>query len=62
MPVPWIIALDEIQQVLVPHGLLLERVVNVGAVVVVPDLFRPRVGACFAVVEEDHVGLDSLGL
>ena len=35
---------------------------NVGAVVVVPDLFRPRVGAGFAIVEEDHVGFDPLGV
>ena len=54
--------LDEFRQVLVTHRLLLERVVDVGAVVVVPDLLRPRVRAGFPVVEENHVGLDPLGI
>ena len=62
MVVARVVALDEVRQVLVAHRLLLERVVDVGAVVVVPDLLRPRVRAGFAVVEENHVGLDALGI
>ena len=57
-----VVALDEFRQVLVAHRLLFERVVDVGPVVVVPDLLRPRVRAGFPVVEENHVGLDALGI
>ena len=57
-----VVALDEVRQVLVAHRLLLERVVDVGAVVVVPDHLRSRVRAGFAVVEENHVSLDALGM
>src|SRR3546814_8659565 len=37
VPVPRVVALDEIRQILEPHRLLFERVVHVGPVVVVPD-------------------------
>ena len=62
MAIARVVTLDEFRQVLVTHRLLLERVVDVGAVVVVPDLLRPRVRAGFAVVEENHVRLDALGI
>ena len=62
MPVLRVVARDEIRQILEPHRLLLQRVVDVGAVIVVPDLFGPRVRAGFAVVEEDHIRLDAMGI
>ena len=52
MAVAWVVALDEVRQVLVAHRLVLERVVDVGEVVAVPDLLRPRVRAGFGIVEE----------
>ena len=60
VPVLRVVAADEIRQVLIAHRLLLQRVVNIGAVVVVPDLLRPGIRAGFAVIEEDHIGLDPL--
>lgn len=56
------VAVDEIAQVVVAHRFLFERVVDVGAVVVVPDLGGLRVRAGGAVVEEDHIRLDALGV
>ena len=60
MPVLRVVAVDEVRQILEAHRFFLQRMVNIGAVVVVPDLLRPGVRAGFVVVEEDHVGLDAL--
>jgi hypothetical protein len=43
------------------HRLLFQSVVHVGAVVEVPDLFRPRIRVRFMVIEEDHVRFDPIG-
>lgn len=52
-----VVALHKLVPVFDPKGLNLERVVDVGAVVVIPELFGPRVFGGLAVVEEeDAVG------
>ena len=53
---------EEACQVLEADRFLFERVMNVGAVVVVPDLLGPRVRAGFVVIEENHVRLHTLGV
>ena len=60
MAVSRVVAADEVRQILETHGLLLQRVVDVGAVVVVPDLLSPGIRTGLTVIEEDYVGLDSL--
>ena len=60
VPVLRVVTAGEIRQVLEAHRFLLQRVVNVGAVVVVPDLLRPGARAGLAVIEEDHISLNPL--
>ncbi len=52
-----VVALDEILQILETHRLLFQRVMHIGAVVVVPDLLRQRVWVRLPVIEEDHIRL-----
>ena len=60
MAVLRVVALDEFGEMLEAQRLLFQRVVNVGAIVVIPDLLCPRVFAGLVVVEEDHVGFHAL--
>src|SRR5947209_5837232 len=53
---------NEVLQVFKPHGFLFQGMMDVGAVVVVPHFLRPRLRARFAVVEEQHVGLNAVGV
>lgn len=62
VPVLCIVAIDELNQVLKTQRLLLQRVMDVGSVVVLPDFLRPRVLTGFPVIKEDHVRLDSVGV
>ncbi|MNH21177.1 hypothetical protein D3C79_809740 [compost metagenome] len=55
-----VIAGDEILQILETQRLLLQRMMDVGAVVVDPDLSRPRFLAGRFVVEEQYIGLHAL--
>ena len=58
----WVIALDEVGQVREAHGLFLQGVVNIGAVVVVPDFLCSQVFAGFVVIEKEHVRLYTIGV
>jgi len=54
---------DEVVEVGAPQGVLLEGEVHVGAQVVDPEPFGPRLaGAGDFLVEEEDVGLDALGV
>ena len=55
-----VVAVDEVRQILEAHRFLLQRMVDIGPVVVEPDLLRPGIRAGFVIVEEDHIGLDAL--
>lgn len=57
-----VVARDEVLQMGVGQRFLLECVMHVGAVVVVPNLRRLRVGVGRTVVEEDDVRLNPLGV
>lgn len=56
------VALDEFLKVLVPEGISLQRMVDVGAVVVDPDRFRPGLCPAWAAIEEQDVGLHPVGV
>ena len=56
------VAIDELAQVLKPEGAALQGMVDVGAVVVIPDLFGCSALVGGAVVEEEDVGLHSLSI
>jgi hypothetical protein len=60
--VGWLIARDEVGQVLEAHGVALEGVMDVGAVVVVPNLFGPGFFGGGLIIEEEDVGFNALGV
>lgn len=60
MPVLRVIAAHEVRQILEAYRLLLQRVVNVGAVVVVPDLLSPGIRSSFVSIEKDDISLGAL--
>src|SRR5215208_6834423 len=62
MPVVGIVAGNEVLEGLPAQSVLLEREVLVGAKVVDPELLRPRRLARGLALEEEHVGLDALGV
>lgn len=59
MAVFGVVAVDEVGQVGIGHGVLLEGEVDVGSEVVEPDVLRLHIGAGGLLVEEDHVCLDT---
>ncbi len=56
------IALDKISQILKTHGLALERVMDIGAVIVKPHLFGPWLGTRWLVIKKQHIRLYTLGI
>ena len=56
MAILWIVAFDEVGEVFGFEGVLFEGVVDIGAVVVKPDLFSPGILAGGLAVEEDIIG------
>lgn len=57
-----IVARDELGEIVEAERLPFQRVVDVGAVVVIPNLGRGGSFARGAVVEEEHVGLHAVGV
>ena len=57
-----IVAGDEFREILHAHGPTFEGVMDVGAVIVIPDFFGPRRFRGGLVVEEEHVRLDTVGV
>ena len=53
------IALDEVQQIAVGHGMLFQGKVDVGSEIVDPDILGLHIGACGLLVVEDDVCLDA---
>jgi len=62
MAVERVITGDEILQIIVAEGFFLQCVVDVGTVIVEPDVFGPRVRAGLPVVEKKDVCLDAIGV
>ena len=62
MPVLGVVALDEVLEVFAPEGVCLEREVLVRPKIVDPELVSPGGFAGFFPVEEEDVGLDTLGV
>ena len=58
-PVFGIVAGNEIGQIRVCHGILLQGEVDVGAQIVDPDLSRLLFRTCRAFIEKDHVGFNT---
>ena len=59
MAIGGVIASNEVFQISVGHGVLLQGEVNVGSEIVDPDLLGLHLGACRLLVEENHVRLDT---
>ena len=57
-----LVAVDELFQIIQPEWFAFEGVVDVGAVVVILDVLGGGIFTGGAVVEEEHVGLHSLGV
>jgi hypothetical protein len=57
-----VIADNEFRQVVKAQRFLFQRVVNVGTVVVEPDLLRLCVFARFMVIEKQHIRLHPVGV
>lgn len=60
MSVIWIVALDEVLEILVLEGIGLESEMLIGSKVVDPQLLGPGILTGGFAVEEQHVGFDSL--
>ena len=54
-----VVAADKVIQIGIGHGMLLQGEMDIGAEIVNPDIFRPPFRAGRALVEEEHVGLDT---
>ena len=62
MTVERVVVGNELLQIVEAQRFLFEGVVDVGAIVVKPDLFSPRFLTGGVVVEEQHIGLDAVGV
>ena len=59
MTIGGVVAGNEVFQVSVGHGMLLQGKVNVGSEIVDPDLLGLHLGVCGLLVKENHVSLDT---